>query len=139
MTLTPVLVSPTPSIDRPRSLTTSLAPALMKMPSFEVTRTPANVPVQSIVIALSMNSVPKSPGSRQLMTPPAFVCARARVNVRHGAERVHAAASLPAPETKDRVFCACAGPAFSKRNAIPTSDRDSHDPILVIVALHILQ
>src|SRR5437762_429011 len=97
--------------------------------------TPANVPVQSIVIdCVIVNPLPpppKSPASRQLIRPPALVFARAPLNVRHGAPIVHALASLPARETQDRSFSAYAGKAFSTRHAIPTSARDSHDPILV--------
>src|SRR6266581_6808616 len=107
----------------------------MVMPLPEVTRTPANVPVQSMVIdfAIVNPPPPKSPASRQLIRPPALVFARAPLNVRHGAPIVHALASLPARETQDRSFSACAGRALSKKHAIPTNDRDSHDPIFVIV------
>src|SRR5947208_2071638 len=108
----------------------------MTIPLDEVTKIPANVPVQSMVIdfAIVNPPPPKSPASRQLIRPPALVFARAPLNVRHGAPIVHALASLPARETQDRSFSACAGPALSKRHAIPTSDRESQDPILVIVA-----
>src|SRR6266581_1984378 len=110
----------------------------MVMPLPEVTRTPANVPVQSMVIdfAIVNPPLPKSPASRQLIRPPALVFARAPLNVRHGAPIVHALASLPARETQDRSLSACAGKALNKRNTMPTSDRDSRFPIISMVALH---
>src|SRR5262249_20148564 len=101
-------------------------------------RSPANVPVQSMVIDFVIETVappPKSPASRQLMRPPGLVFARAPPNVRHGAVTVQPLVSSPERETQDRAFSACAGKTLSKRHAIPTSDRDSQDTILFIVRL----
>src|SRR5262249_50643481 len=127
-------------MDRPRSLTMSVADVLNSMPSpvNELARTAANVPVQSMVIDFEIVSVllalTNSPESRQLMLPPALVFAKAPTNVRHGAAMVHAAPSLPECETQDRSFCACAGRALSRRHATPTSDRKNKDGFLDIVA-----
>src|SRR5262249_15551907 len=99
-------------------------------------RTPANVPVQSMVTDFKITNPPppKSPASRQLIKPPELVCVRAWPNVRHGAAMVHALASLPERETHDRSLSACAGKALSRRSAFPTSDRQNQDTILFIVA-----
>src|SRR5262249_10640355 len=99
--------------------------------------TPANVPVQSMVIDLPIvNPPPNSPASRQLMLPPGLVFARAPANVRHGAVMMHVLVSSPERETQDRSFSACAGRPLSTSNAIPTSDRESQDTNLFIVASH---
>src|SRR5262245_16518496 len=144
MRKTPTCATWTPSapdsIDRPRSRTTSVADVAMPMlvTSPLMAKTPANVPVQSMVIdfVIANPPPPKSPASRQLMLPPGLVFARAPPKVRHGDVMVHTLASLPKRETQDRAFCACAVPTFSKRQAVPTSERDSRYPFTHMVALH---
>src|SRR5262249_39243404 len=142
LTLTPASPEPAPSIDRPRSLTTSVADALISMPMTPpVARTPANVPVQSMVIACVIENPPppKSPASRQLIRPPGLGFARAPPNAWRGAPTVQALASLPPREPQDRSFSACAGKTSSTRHAIPTSDSANHDTILFIVASPMLK
>src|SRR5262245_24618664 len=76
------------------------------------------VPAPSLMmlIALSIVTGPKPPGSTTLIGPPAAVLASAPLKVRHGAGRVQPWASLPPAETKLRMIspsgaCARPGPA----------------------------
>lgn len=115
MPLTP-WVTPAPSIDRPRSTTLAVfgvaeALSLMMMPLTPELRTLPKVPVQSRVIDLVMVTVPKPPGSRQLISPPVAVFEIAPAKVLHGAVRLHGLTSSPTPETQVRVACAAAGAA----------------------------
>src|SRR5262249_42726065 len=105
----------------------------MSIAGAKLGKTPAKVPVQSMVIDFVIETPPppKSPASRQLMKPPAFVLARAPLNVRHGAPSVHALASFPVRETQDRSLPACAGRALSRRHARPARVENSRDFILV--------
>src|SRR5262245_14509988 len=73
-----------------------------------VARTPPNVALQSMVIDLVIVTVPKPPGSRQLMMPFTAVFEMAPAKVLHGAVRLHGFTSSPTPETQVRVACACA-------------------------------
>src|SRR6266446_4783412 len=93
----PTPAVPRPSMSRPRKVTTSVAAAWMKMPKVTATGMPA-VPVsQEMVIALVMDTVLnlKLPGSRQLISPPALVFARAPLKVWQGAVRLQGLASSP--------------------------------------------
>src|SRR5437763_16523864 len=79
-----------------------------------------NVPPQSMVIDLVIVTVPKPPGSRQLISPPAAVFEMAPAKVLQGAVRLHGLTSSPTPETQERVACARAGTAASVgRHATP--------------------
>src|SRR5262249_55149483 len=109
MMLTPVTPEPPPSISRPRRLTTMPAPTTL-MPLMPVPRTPPTpVSSQSIVIDFVIVTVPKPPGSRQLMIPLTAVLEIAPANVLQGAVRLHGLASSPTPDTQVRVACALAG------------------------------
>src|SRR6202162_5381346 len=66
-------------------------------------------PPPSSVIDLVIVTVPKPPGSRASISPPAAVFEMAPGQVLHGAVRLHGLASLPTPETQVRVACAWAG------------------------------
>src|SRR6266568_2856253 len=78
---------PYPSMSRPRKVTTSVVAALMrKLPPTGMPAVPVS---QEMVIALVMNTAPKLPnwpGSRQLISPPGLVFARAVAKVLHGAD-----------------------------------------------------
>src|SRR6266481_685533 len=108
MTLTPINPVVTPSMERPRRMTVIPA-ALTLMPLVPAASRPAKVAVQSMVIDLVMVTVPKPPGSRQLMIPFVAVFEIAPAKVLHGAVRLHGLASSPTPETQVRVAWACAG------------------------------
>src|SRR2546425_8554819 len=114
---------PCPSRARPRKVTTSVVAALIVMPSPLAATTPALPAAQEMVIAFVMFSGPKPPGwkppgSRQLISPPAVVFARAAAKVLHGAVRLQLGLkSSPVPDTQVRAACACAGEAASKGNA----------------------
>src|SRR5882724_4337802 len=64
--------------------------------------------VPSIVSDLVIVTVPKPPGSRQSISPPAAVFEIAPANVLQGAVRLHGLTSSPTPETQVRVACAWA-------------------------------
>jgi hypothetical protein len=91
-----------PSMSRPRSVTLSVAAALMLMP-FVPTASRAIVFVQSIGLDFVIVTAPKPPGSMQLMIPPAAVFEIAPAKVLQGAVREHGFASSPAAETHVRV------------------------------------
>src|SRR5947208_17120971 len=76
-----------------------------------------NVPPQSMVIDLVIVTVPKPPGSRQLISPPAAVFEMAPANVLHGAVRLQGLASSPTPDTQVRVACACASELHNRQMA----------------------
>src|SRR5207248_1676656 len=97
---------PTPSMSRPRRVTTMPA-ALMLTALVPAANTPPMNGVQSIVIDLLMITAPNPPGSRQLMISPAAVLEIAPAKVLQGAVRLHGLASSPAPETHVRVARAC--------------------------------
>src|SRR5215469_10194518 len=99
---------------------------------------------QSMVSASSISRLPKSPGSRQSISPPAAVLASAPAKVRQGAERLQGLASSPTPETQVRVACAAAGVAAANKldataiaaktreimNSPPHAKRSNHAPRL---------
>ncbi|MGH6615015.1 hypothetical protein [Sphingomonas sp.] len=62
-----------------------------------------------IEIDLVIVTVPKPPGSRQLISPPAAVLEMEPAKVLHGAVRLQGLASSPTPDTQVRVACAAAG------------------------------
>ena len=68
---------------------------------------------QSIVTDWEMVTAPKSPGSRQSISPPGAVWPIAKAKVWQGAVRSHAPLSVPTPETNVRDDCAAAGAAIS--------------------------
>src|SRR6186997_2043901 len=73
-----------------------------------------------MVIDFVMVTVPKPPGSRQLISPLSAVFEIVPANVLHGAVRLHGLASSPTPDTHVREACACAGAdAASVPNAAP--------------------
>src|SRR5215472_14674363 len=75
-----------------------------------------------MVIDLVIVTVPKPPGSRQLMMPFTAVLEMAPAKVLHGAVRLHGLASSPTPETQVRVACACAGaPGNSSASVVPAT------------------
>src|SRR5215510_16546647 len=104
---------PTPSMSRPRRVTTTPAP-LMLIALVPAARTLPNVAVQSMVIDLVMVTAPNPPGSRQLMMPLTAVLEIAPAKVLQGAVRLHGLASSPTPETQVRVAWACAGSELRK-------------------------
>src|ERR1700704_2710955 len=63
---------------------------------------------------LVMVTVPKPPGSRQLISPLGAVFEIAPAYVLHGAVRLQGLTSSPTPETQVRVACAWAGAAKSR-------------------------
>ena len=67
---------------------------------------PACPAAPSIVIALTIVTAPKPPGSRASISPPAAVFEMAPAKVLQGAVRLHGLASLPTPDTQVRVACA---------------------------------
>src|SRR5262245_4981064 len=106
--LTPSRPDPCPSMSSPSSRTSEPAGALMPMAKPGVCMA-AVTPMQRIEIDLVIATMPKSPESRQLISPPVKVFAKAPANVRQGDVRVQGLASLPEPETQLREFCAAAG------------------------------
>src|SRR4051812_21627470 len=99
----------------------SAAPAAMTKELVPETSAPA-VPIsQETVIDLVIVSPPKPPGSRQLISPPAWVFEIAPAKVLHGAVRLHGLASSPTPDTQVRVACAWAGAAQSTGTSIAPS------------------
>src|SRR5437660_382 len=93
---------PKPLNDRLRIVTTMPAPLTVK---FWLV---AAVPAQSIVIDLVKVTPPKTPESRQLISPSEVVASWAAIKVRHGAAKVHAE-PLPVDDTKVFSCSACAG------------------------------
>src|SRR5712691_3090679 len=100
--------TPAPLIAIPRTITLMPA-AFTLMPLTPFTRIEPKVPVQSSVIDLVIVTVPKPPGSRQSISPPAAVLEIAPANVLHGAVRLQGFTSSPTPDTQVRVACAWAG------------------------------
>src|SRR5262249_49839671 len=108
--------APVPLMLMPRRRTErvgSFAPTgmLTVTPIVPLARIDPYVPVQSIVMDLVMVTVPKPPGSRQLISPLMNVLLMAPAKVLQGAVRLQGSASLPTPDTKVRVAWALAGPA----------------------------
>src|SRR6516225_127581 len=115
-----------PSMLRPRNVTTSLAPAWTTTPFVPDTRTPAISPSLMMLIALVMVTAPKPPGSRTLISPAGAVFEMAPAKVLHGAVRLHGLASSPTPETQVRVAWAWAGvPGREMTSIAPRSDTAS--------------
>src|ERR1700746_106780 len=85
-----------------------VALSLTLMPLVPAARIEPSVPAQSMVIDLVIVTVPKPPGSRQLISPPAAVFEIAPANVLQGAVRLQGLTSSPTPETQVRVACAWA-------------------------------
>src|SRR6266700_2905028 len=67
-----------------------------------------------MVIDFVMVTVPKPPGSMQLISPFTAVFEIAPAKVLHGAVRLHGLASSPTPDTQVRLACALAGLARRK-------------------------
>src|ERR1051325_1348792 len=105
---TPSRPVPAPAMEMLRSTTLSLAPALTTTPLTPAARMPARVPSPLMVIALLMVMVPKPPGSRTEISPPAAVFDSAPANVLQGAVRLQGLASLPTPDTQVRGWPAAA-------------------------------
>src|SRR5438105_3314894 len=108
-------------MSRPRNVTTSVAAALTRMPMLplSVATMPAVPASQEMVSEKLMATGPKSPGSRQLISPPAAVFARAPAKVLHGEVRLQGfiSSAVVMPETHVRVDAACAGAAARSGNA----------------------
>src|SRR5215210_3251238 len=68
-----------------------------------------------------IDTAPKPPGSRQLISPPAAVFEMAPAKVLHGAVRLQGFTSSPTPDTHVRVACACAGTTPAAPSAIATA------------------
>src|SRR5205807_8337046 len=92
---------------------------------------PIPVSLQLMVIALVMVTVPKPPGSRQLISPPTAVLEIAPAKVLHGAVRLHGLASSPTPETQVREACAIAASGTSA--SPPTQANPSMAAIVFMV------
>src|SRR5437773_9879898 len=90
-------------MERPRSVTVSVAEAEMMIPCTPLASTLAKVPLPSIVIDLVMVTAPKPPGSSASISPPGAVFEIAPANVLQGAVRLHGFTSSPTPETQVRV------------------------------------
>src|SRR5262245_64232844 len=98
-------------MERPRSrtcLSVSVADVMLMTTPVEAagTRIEPWVSSQSMVIDFAMVTLPKPPGSRQLISPLTAVFEIAPANVLHGAVRLHGLASSPTPDTQVRVACA---------------------------------
>src|SRR5262245_24938015 len=111
MKLMPMLPVPAPLMVMLRRFTTMFAPLTLTPLTPPAAMIEPSVPSQSMVIDLVMVTVPKPPGSRQLISPPAAVFEIAPGKVLHGAVRLHGLASSPTPDTHVRVACASAGVA----------------------------
>src|SRR4051812_8372923 len=109
--------------------------SLMLKPLVPAARTPPTTPLHRTLIDFVIVSVPKPPGSRQLISPPVAVLEIAPANVLHGAVRLHGLASSPTPETQVRVACACAGAAFRPKTRMPPTIAPSSDPNFLISIL----
>src|SRR6266446_4728834 len=73
-----------------------------------------------MVTDLKMPTPPKRPASRQLISPPVGVTAKALRKVAHGAPRLQSLLSSPfVPDTQ--VCCAFAGEAASNASSMPAS------------------
>jgi hypothetical protein len=97
----------TESVDR-KSVTTSVAAALIMIPFTREARIEAKVPEPSSVIDLVIVTAPKPPGSRASISPQAAVFEIAPAHVLHGAVRLQGLASSPTPDTQVREACAWA-------------------------------
>src|SRR6185369_7459168 len=71
----------------------------IETPLVAVLVVPAKTSWQSIWIDLVMVTVPKDPGSRQLISPFTLVLEIAPANVLQGAVRLHGNVSSPTPDT----------------------------------------
>src|ERR1041385_496819 len=88
-----------------RIMTVSVAGALTTTPfTPSEFRIPASVPVPLIVIPFPIVTAPKPPGSSTEISPPVEVLESAPANVLHGAVRLQGLASLPTPDTQERVW-----------------------------------
>src|SRR6185503_20286237 len=105
----PLRPVPPPWMSRPLSNTLSVGPALTTMPLVPEASTLPPMPSQTIASDFVIVTVPKPPGSRQLISPLAAVFEIAPANVLHGAVRLHGLRSSPTPDTQVRVACAAAG------------------------------
>src|SRR6266568_3481541 len=117
----PAPPGPCPSRSRPRKVTTSVVAAAMStaMAPLVVVRMPAVPASQEMVSDMKMATLPKSPASRQLISPPGLVLAMAPWKVRHGAVRLQGLALSPVPDTQVRADWACAGAAARNASARP--------------------
>src|SRR5690349_2342632 len=106
----PVVPTPPPIKVRPRSFTTSFAPALIVIPAPAppVVIAPST-PMQLTVIARSIVNGPYPAEVSTTISPPALVWRMAATKVRHGAVRLHGLLSLPWPDTNVRLDNAAAG------------------------------
>src|ERR1051325_6017145 len=105
----PLSPEPAPLMERLRSLTVSLAPALMMTPldPAEASMEPT-MPPPSMVIDFVIVTMPKPAGSRTDISPPAAVLEIAPAKVLQGAVRLQGFTSSPTPDTHVLVACACA-------------------------------
>src|SRR6201995_4139073 len=92
-------------------------------------------PPQSSVIVLVIVTVPKPPGSRQSISPPAAVLEIAPANVLHGAVRLHGFASSPTPEIQVRRACALAGNAISVASTNAASTAQKRTSLVILTPL----
>src|SRR5688572_295599 len=95
---------PVPLTEKLR-IVTSPSGALIIKPVVPLDKTEPITPLPSMVIDLVIVSVPKPPGSRRLISPPAAVLLIAPARVLHGAVRLQGFTSSPTPETQVRVAC----------------------------------
>src|SRR6266446_4321074 len=80
-------------------------------------RMPAVPASQEMVTEKVISTRPKSPGSRQLISPPGSVFASAPAKVLQGAVRLQGLLSSPVPDTQVRGACASAGERARNGNA----------------------
>src|SRR5437588_12106026 len=80
-------------------------------------RAPAVPAAHEMVSEKLMSAPPNWPASRQLISPPGTVTARAAEKVLQGAVRLQGLASSPVPETQVRASCARADEAARSGNA----------------------
>src|SRR5262245_36616488 len=114
--LMPLTPAPLPSMSRPDSVTVSVAAVVTVTPVAAVVMA-ASVWSQTMLIDFAIVTAPYSAVSTQVIAPPAAVLAIAPAKVRHGAARLHTAASLPFDATKVRAAWAWAG-ACERRTSV---------------------
>jgi hypothetical protein len=104
------------------------------MPFVPAAAIPPRVSTQSIVIDLVIVTLPKPPGSRQLISPLTAVFEIAPGKVLQGAVRLQGLMSSPTPETHVRLACASTGaPAGSQ--SVPAQSITSTAIFRMIVPL----
>src|SRR5215213_1670413 len=119
--LMPAPPEPNPLMSRPRSVTSSVVAALIRIATLPGAPIPADPPSQEMVTAKVMVTGPNSPESWQLTSPPTVVWESAIANVRHGNAWVHGLLSSPDADTKVRDVAASAGPMKRAGHSRPTA------------------